>query len=315
MQKYWSVLFAVVLLLCFGLTAAAPVMGWWLPLNVASFGDQVDLLFYVILIVTTFFFILTEALLVYAMWKFAAEPGRKAAFVHGNHTLEMMWTAVPGILLIVLGVVQINAWADIKYTTRMPKPNGQTQQMEVTARQWEWRVRYPSPARMAEWEKDPKKAETFDTVPHIDDIHAVNEVHVWSHQKSDTEKQRVLIHLKTRDVIHSFFLPNLRLKQDALPGKSIPVWFMSEDYNTKKNDKGQWQDGYDPKSDTWNEYNEKKGTWTHPDRVWDLACAEFCGARHSMMKGKLFVHKDKTDFLEWLTAAEKAQNARQVESK
>ncbi len=59
--------------------------------------------------------------------------------------------------------------------------------------------------------------------PQIDDVHLVNELHTW-------KGADVKIYLKTQDVIHSFFLPNLRLKQDALPGKTIPMWFrVSED--------------------------------------------------------------------------------------
>ncbi len=325
MQKYWSVVFAIVILLCLGMTVLAPAVGgWWLPLMVSSFGGEVDNLFYLILWITAAFFALTEALLVYAMWKYSHVPGRKAAFIHGNHTLEQLWTAVPAIILVLIAVLQIGTWENIKYHTRMPKPDGKTQQMEVTARQWEWRIRYPSPESYERWadtsdDKARTDAEHWGEAAHFDDVHLVNEVHVWTHDKQadpdDKEPQKILIHLRTRDVIHSFFLPNMRLKQDALPGKTIPVWFQAEDYNTAKNEAGQWQDGYAPKKEQWARYNAKTGEWTHLDRIWDLACAEFCGSRHSMMKGKLYVHKDRADFLEWLRTAAKAQNARQASSK
>jgi len=303
-SKLWSVLFAVVNIACVALFAVAPAMGWWLPLNVSSFGGEIDNLFMFILWVTTFFFLLTEGLLVYAMWKYASEPGRKAAYVHGSHTLEVMWTLVPAVILVLIGFVQIKSWENIKYASRMPRPDRYTQQMAVEARQWEWRVRYPSPDRLLAWEKDGKKALDFGSTPHFDDVHVVNEIHVWRYQEGD-RPQRVLIHLKTRDVLHSFFVPVLRLKQDALPGKTIPVWFMAMDYNaapkpaSDKPGEMQWVDGYNPHTDKWDQ----------EDRVWDLACAEYCGTRHSMMKGRLFVHRDREDFLEWLRAAEKAQNA------
>jgi len=307
-NRYWSVLFAVVIVLAFGLFVIAPGAGWWLPKNVSSFGGEVDYLFYLILGITTFFFILTEALLVYAMWYFIHTPGRRAAFVHGNHRLEVMWTMVPAGILVLLGVLQISTWEQIKYTSRMPKPDGNTQQMEVIARQWEWRVRYPNPKSIAEWGKDPKKyakeAETWGQAPQADDIYLVNEIHVWSKQPTDKEDQKVLVHLKTRDVLHSFFLPTLRLKQDALPGKTIPVWFMVEDYNTGFDPiQGKWVDGVHVET---NGRLKRMGQ----DYIWDLACAEYCGTRHSMMKGKLFVHKDKQDFLDWLRAAAAAQNYR-----
>ena len=106
--------------------------------------------------------------------------------------------------------------------------------------------------------------------------------------------------LKTRDVIHSFFLPNVRVKQDALPGKTIPLWFTVEkrdddnNYNCKQNDKGEWQDGYDPSTGKFNVH----------EQYWDHACAEFCGSSHSLMRGRLYVHKERADFMSWLKDVE-----------
>jgi cytochrome c oxidase subunit 2 len=189
----------------------------------------------------------------------------------------------------------------------MPKPDGKTQQMEVLAKQWEWRVRYPSSARMEEWEKDPKAAMDFGKNPHLDDLYLPNEIHIWlggidveTHRVDPATANKVLVHLKTSDVIHSFFLPHLRLKQDALPGKSIPVWFAVTDYNTEQDPNS--------KEPRWVEKVDAQGK----KEIWELACAEFCGTRHSMMRGKLYVHKDKADFLKWLKHAEAEQNRHQA---
>lgn len=276
MDKFWSILFAFVIFLCVALFAIAPAVGWWLPPNVASFGGKVDGLFYLILWITAFFFVLTEGILIYNMWKFAAGPGRRAIFLHGNHKLEVMWTVVPAAILILIALLQIGTWEDIKYQSRMPKPDKDTQQIEVTARQWEWRLRYPSVEQIEKWSTGEGNPQVFGSAADVDDVHAVNEVHVY-------QKAKVLIHLRTRDVIHSFFLPTFRLKQDALPGKVISVWFEATDYNTER------------QGDRW---------VSQKDKIWDLACAEFCGTRHSMMRGRLFVHKDKADFLAWLRHAQ-----------
>jgi cytochrome c oxidase subunit 2 len=303
-DRYWSFLFGGMMLAAFLLFVVSPfVPGWWLPYDVSTFGWGIDVLFYVILGVTGFFFVLTEAILVYALYRFAYKPGHKSQYIHGNHKLELTWALVPGVLLFLLAIVQINAWAEVKFQTRMPTPEGAALQFEVTARQWEWRVRYPSSARLQSWEKDPKLARDFAHNPHEDDVRAVNEIHVW---KGDAAApQKVLVHLKTQDVLHSFFLPNLRLKQDALPGKTIPVWFAvvesnvvrTEDPNTKM---PRWiEEGYDIQS----------GTTTMPHKVWELACAEFCGSRHSLMRGKLYVHESREDWLAWLQQAEAAQRA------
>src|SRR5438309_3855340 len=278
----------------FLLFVIAPFVGWWLPKNVATFGAGIDGLYYLILAITGFFFVLTEAILVIALWRFAAQPGKKAVYQHGNHRLEVIWTVVPGVILLVLAIVQINVWAEVKFLKNMPKPDGQTQQMEVLAKQWEWRVRYPSAARMAEWEKNPKAAEDFDRNPHLDDIYLPNEIHIWNGTPANLN--RVLVHLKTQDVIHSFFLPNLRLKQDALPGKTIPVWFAVTDSNTE----------LDPQS------TDAQPRWIDRE-IWELACAEFCGTRHSLMRGKLYVHKNKADFMKWLAHAEAEQNRHKTE--
>jgi cytochrome c oxidase subunit 2 len=216
----------------------------------------------------------------------------------------MVWTVVPGVILLLLAIVQINVWAEVKFQKNMPAPDGNTQQMEVFARQWEWRVRYPSAARMKSWKENPGWAQDFAQNRQLDDVLIPNEIHVWKGGKEQQEQHRVLVHLRTHDVIHSFFLPNLRLKQDALPGKIIPVWFAATESNTQaiedpKTHEKHWVEiGYDPAT----------GTAQDPGMIWELACAEFCGARHSLMRGKLYVHATEDDFLDWLKHAEAAQN-------
>src|SRR5439155_3781272 len=139
----------------------APFVGWWLPKDVSTFGGGIDYLYYLILAITGFFFILTEAILVYALWRFSGRRADKAPYVHGNHTLELIWTVVPGVILLLLAIVQINVWAEIKFQKNMPRPDGHTQQMEVAARQWEWRIRYPNAERMKSWQDAPERALDF----------------------------------------------------------------------------------------------------------------------------------------------------------
>src|SRR5206468_4172078 len=97
-QKGWSLFFGAVLLAELGLYLAARffVPGWGLPplANAESFGKDIDRLYYVIEGPVAFFFILTEAILVYSLWRFAGKPGGRAVYVHGDHRLEMAWTAI-----------------------------------------------------------------------------------------------------------------------------------------------------------------------------------------------------------------------------
>jgi cytochrome c oxidase subunit 2 len=307
-QKFWSILFGVTMAGALLLFIVSPfISGWWLPRDISTYGGGIDRLFYLILAITGFFFILTEAILVFAMYRYVARPGQKSSYVHGNHKLEMIWTLVPGVILFLLAVTQINVWAEVKFQKNMPAPDGKTQQLEVVARQWEWRIRYPSAARMQSWKTDPLLAQDFANNPHVDDVYLPNEIHVWKGGMEPQAQHKVLVHLKTRDVLHSFFLPNLRLKQDALPGKTIPVWFAVTEHNTepvvdpKTNEKHWVEINYDPATGQLKDPNQ-------PSMVWELACAEFCGARHSLMRGKLYVHKDEADFLDWLKHTEAAQN-------
>ena len=280
-QKGWGIFFGAVLLGSFLLCVASYfVKGWWLPANVSSFGPDVDYLYYVILGFTTFFFVLTEVLLVWAMCRFTWRPNAKSQYVEGNHRLEMLWTVVPAGILLYIAFAQINAWEKIKYQKQMPEPD---LIMGVTARQWDWTMRYAAAPQV-------KNAREWAEIPASDDIYLPDELHCWKGAK-------VKIYLKTQDVLHSLFLPQLRLKQDALPGKTIPVWFEATDANTKFN------------------ASTGKCELTDKSKEWEIACAELCGGGHYRMRGLLYVHESKEDYLNWFKHAQEAARSRQPEKK
>ena len=192
------------------------------------------------------------------------------------------------MILLLLAVLQINVWADIKYPSHMSAMIAEDSQhilpIEVTTRQWEYRVRYPSPEHLDRWaaNKDLAMKEYQRRLPEQrDDVFDVGDVHTWKGQKT-------VVFLRTRDVGHAFFVPVLRVKQDSMPGRTIPLWFQAEKSNTRKVGDA-WEDG---------------GT-EHPDDVWDLICTQYCGSRHSMMRGKVYVHPDKDDFMAWLRSQQK----------
>ena len=148
MQKWWSLFFATVLLACFCLSLASPALGWWLPAGVSSYSADVDRLFYEILILTTIFFVLTEVILVVAMFRYTDRSATtKALYVHGSNKLELLWTIIPAILLVYIAYAQISVWNEIKLRSRMDA-RGADQVMQVTGRQWEWRIRYPTPDKV-----------------------------------------------------------------------------------------------------------------------------------------------------------------------
>lgn len=289
MQRGWSILFGVVLAAILIFTVVSPFFGWWMPADISLVGDRADLLFYVILGFVTFFYVLTEVILVYAMYRYPHREGHKSDYTHGSHRLEVAWTVVPAAILLFIAFAQISTWMEMKYQSRFPPPDITVQ---ITARQWEWRMRYPAqPGRFSydkedaqEKVKEERLAWLWAEKPEVDDVHLANEIHTW---KGATVKA----YLKTLDVLHSFTLPNLRFKQDALPGKTIPVWFSATEANTE----------FDPGTGKCKEPADSA-------RAWEIACQEHCGARHYAMRGRLYVHESKEDYEAWLNCTRQRQN-------
>ena len=281
MEKLWGLFFGLVLGAIFALCAVAPFVGWWLPQNVSSYGGDVDNLFYIIVVITGVTFVATESLLVLFMWQYAYNPRRKAIYMHGSHRLEVVWTAATVVILLYVAFTQVSVWEKIKYQGLMPEPD---QVVQVTARQWEWRIRYPKDVT-----RNAVEGRAWSEAPEIDDLRVSNELHTWVGAK-------VRIYLKTQDVIHSFGLPNLRLMQDALPGKTIPMWFSATESNTE-----------------WNEATRRCDEPDDASRRWEIACKELCGGGHYRMRGRLYVHPTYEDFVAWLNYHEKSQNSHEPE--
>jgi cytochrome c oxidase subunit 2 len=325
-ERGWSILFGVVMFACLASFVAAPFVGWWLPGQLSTHAADIDRLFYIILAITGFFFVLTEALLVVFMWRYTGQPGQKPPAATPpdslsapakepfwtQHRIEMGWTVVPAAILLYIAFAQVSTWADVKYTSRMPAigpKDAQPVQAGISARQFEWRITYPSPEAWEKWQKNPEDAKAWsrqqrDRDPErrhqIDDVRDIpNELHA-------IKGRPVLVQVSTLDVIHSFNLPHMRVKQDALPGRVIPVWFTPTQSNTVRVDrdgKTWWEDGggHDPKT----------GQPKDPHLVWQIACAELCGRDHARMIGKLYVHETAADFEAWLrhTAAEQRRRS------
>jgi cytochrome c oxidase subunit 2 len=247
--RYWSVLFALMAVLVTAMCLYSPFdPDWWLPPNVSTIGWEVDHLFFIITGITGIVFIGTQIALVYALWTGTARPGRRAVYFHGSQRLEVVWTIIPAAILVFIALYQMGTWANIKFPSAKPKVRPLAQ---VTARQFQWMIRYPGPDGRLNTE---------------DDLHTVNDLHF-------VKRTDALIYLKSQDVLHSFFLPQMRIKQDAVPGLTIPVWFDSE----------------------------KAGSF-------ELVCAELCGWGHYKMRGMVTVHETQREFDEWMAGALREQS-------
>lgn len=141
MGKFWGFLFFLVPFLGVALFAWAPFNNHWLPRDVSTHGHEIDHLFNFILGLTGVVFIVTELLLFWFIWRYdGATNTSPVKFTHGSHNLEIVWTILPAATLLFIAIYQMNAWTDIK----LNKP-AMDYTVEVTARQFEWRLRYPGP--------------------------------------------------------------------------------------------------------------------------------------------------------------------------
>jgi cytochrome c oxidase subunit 2 len=208
----------------------------WLPEDVSTFGQEIDSLFYLIYYITAVTFILVTVVMIVFLIKYRDQGGRRATYSHGNTTLEIIWTIIPATILIVLAFMSASTWAKVKRF--IPATDFE---LGVTAKQFNWEISYPGP--------DGKLGTD-------DDVKFDNDVHV-------PVNKPIRLHITSRDVIHSFFIPNMRFKQDAVPGREIGAWFQAT----------------------------KTGKY-------ELPCAELCGFGHSGMKGWLFVQTPE-EYKKW----------------
>jgi cytochrome c oxidase subunit II len=202
----------------------------WFPHDISTFGPRIDWLFELIFWIVVIVWAAVMITMVIFMVRYRARPDRKAEYIEGNPRLEMIWTAITAAIMVMLAFMSRSTWADIKEHG----PPGQVF-FNVTAKQFNWEITYPGP--------DGKLGTK-------DDVTVENEMHV-------PVNQVVRIDLTSKDVIHSFFVPNMRLKQDAVPGRIIHVWFEATETGT-----------------------------------YEIPCAELCGFGHSGMLGHLTVQSE-----------------------
>ena len=215
------------------------MLDWWLPENVSTYGKDIDRLFHLIYYITGATLVLVTVVLVAFLWVYRDRPGRRARYTHGSTPLEIVWTVVPALILVILTMLSVPAWSRIKMT--QPDTDFIVQ---VTAKQFNWQFTYPGPDG---------RFGTADDTTLLDEMHVpVNKV--------------VRVLLRSQDVIHSFFVPQFRMKQDTVPGREIPQWFEA----------------------------------TKPGK-YELPCAELCGFGHSGMRAWIYVHTPE-EYAAWAAA-------------
>ncbi|MBI4348054.1 MAG: cytochrome c oxidase subunit II [Elusimicrobia bacterium] len=235
--------------------------GWWLPLNISSIGPQLDQLFYIVHGFMAVLFVGWGIFFAYVLWRFRARPGHRAEYAtdtkHLNTYLEV---GVIVFELVLIFVFSLPLWASAKY--QLPDAKDAVN-VEVVAEQFAWNIRYPGPD--GKFGKRSPALMNLNNPIGLDrtDKAAQDDV-VTSNELVVPKGKPVLINLTSKDVIHSFYLPVVRVKQDAIPGQSIKIWFQA----TETGD-------------------------------FEIACAQLCGAVHYRMKGQFLV-RDADEFDSWL---------------
>jgi cytochrome c oxidase subunit 2 len=248
---------------------------WWFPPSITEHGPAYDQQFVLTIIIVGIAFAAAQIALGYAVWRFRdTGDGTRAVYSHGNNRLEMIWTAITAFIFIGVAVLGQRVWAALHF---QPAPPGSAQ-VHVLAQQFAWNFHYPGPdgqfGRTAPnliADTSPRASVGLDEedAPAKDDV--VNPALVVEVDRP------VELTLRGRDVTHSLWVPELRFKQDLVPGMNIRVHFTPKQVGR-----------------------------------FELACAELCGQLHYQMKSYLIVlpkeqyeelmRMSQTDFTRRVTA-------------
>jgi cytochrome c oxidase subunit 2 len=189
------------------------------PVQASTMASRVDALYIFLLIVTGMMTLLIFICLIYFAARFRYRPGVRAEQIEGSTPLEVTWSTIPFVIFMV-----IFAWGAVVYFKERTPPADSTE-VYVVAKQWMWKLE------------------------HAEGQSEINELHV-------PVGRDVKMIMTSQDVIHSFFIPAFRIKQDVLPGRYTVAWFRAT----------------------------KPGTY-------HLFCAEYCGTQHSGMVGDIVVQE------------------------
>lgn len=215
-----------------------------LPVAASAQAQPIDYMFNLEFIVIAFLFSLIVVMMVYSIVVFRRKRGdtTDAKHVEGNTRLEVVWTAIP--LMTVLAFAYLGSWSLGETTRADPKPL----EVNVIGAQWVWRFEYPT-------------------------------LGIVSNELRLPVDKQVLLHLWSTDVIHSFWVPEFRVKQDALPGGGE----LTRDLRITPNRIGEYK----------------------------VRCAELCGLKHSFMESPVIVMA-QADFDAWV-AEQTGESADPVE--
>lgn len=275
-QGGYMILFLVVFLI--GCVVSAVyfknyMLGYGPHLPASEHGSILDKMFNVTLFFTGIVFVITHILLFYFSWKYSAKKGNKALFIPHDNKLEIIWTAIPAVVMTFLVVGGLDAWNEVMADV---SEDDKYLEIEATGFQFGWNLRYPGSDGLI-GEKNYKLissenplGQNWKDEKNLDDFLATELVLPVG--------QKVRVRITAQDVLHNFYLPHFRVKMDAIPG--MPTYFVftptktTEEYRQelKKYPEYNVPDPADPSKMLWETFE------------YELACAELCGRGHYSMK-------------------------------
>jgi cytochrome c oxidase subunit 2 len=193
--------------------------------NASNFVHGVDLTFVIILGISVFFLVSITAVMIYFVFRYNRKRNPNASHIHGNNKLEVIWTVIPTLLVLVMFYF---GWMGYKPMRSAPKD---AIPIKVYGQMWKWNFEYAN-GKMSDTLYVPKD-------------------------------KAVKLDLISRDVVHSFYIPAFRIKEDVVPGRENKLWFIGQE-------EGQY----------------------------NIFCAEYCGDRHSYMLGKVSVLPE-SEYTRW----------------
>ena len=239
-------------------------MHWWLPPQGSTFAPQIDGMFTAILIITGITFVLVEVGLIWFIFAYRERPGRKAFYTHGSTKAEIVWTAIPAVTMVILGIASNGLWVKIKGRHSVP---ANAYPIGIHAKQFEWWFTYPGAdgklgrVVTANIAKDNPTGLDREDPASLDDIVIRNQMHI-------PVGRPVVAVMTAEDVIHSFFVPEFRVRQDVVPGMETKSWFEA----------------------------------TVPGK-YELGCSQLCGLGHYKMRAVVTVHTQEEFDAWWQQAA------------
>ena len=292
-QGGYMILFLVVFLI--GCVVSAVyfknyMLGYGPHLPASEHGSILDKMFNVTLFFTGIVFVITHILLFYFSWKYSAKKGKKALFIPHDNKLEIIWTAIPAVVMTFLVVGGLDAWNEVMADV---SEDDKYLEIEATGFQFGWNLRYPGADGLI-GEKNYKLissenplGQNWKDEKNLDDFLATELVLPVG--------QKVRVRITAQDVLHNFYLPHFRVKMDAIPG--MPTYFVftpsktTEEYRQelKKYPEYNVPDPADPSKMLWETFE------------YELACAELCGRGHYSMKRPVKIVSQE-EYDTWLTS-------------